>query len=270
MASDLGVVGESATLQSNAGRMLLVLAHELRGPLAPIRNAATSLAMHIPEGAPSRKSVRIIERQLKNIESLIDGILEAARLEHALQPVHRVHVNLVEAVADAIDAATPYVTERGHMLGAVLPSTPVYVDGDAGQLGQIVHNLLTNAAKYTDRGGCIEVSVTSSGDTARICVRDTGIGVMPDKQASIFDLFAQAGQGGTPRSAGGLGIGLYVTRQLVLGHGGTISVASPGLNLGSEFTVRLPLACTGDGETWSAAQSPNPAVGGPLHAGTSE
>ena len=270
MASVLGVVGQRTMLQSNAGRMLLVLAHELRGPLAPIRNAATSLAMHIPEGAPSRKSVRIIERQVENIESLIDGILEAARFEHSLQPLHWVHVNLGEAVADAIDAATPYVTERGHTLNAVFPITPVYVDGDAGQLGQIFHNLITNAAKYTDRGGHIKVSVTSTGDTAQICVRDTGIGVMPDKQAFIFDLFVQAGQDGTPRSEGGMGIGLYVTRQLVLGHGGAISVASSGLNLGSEFTVRLPLACTGDGETWSAAQSPNPAVGRPLHAGTSE
>lgn len=246
MTMNLAVAGKRAAPQSDAARMLFVLAHELRGPLTPIRNAATSLAMQIPEGTPSRKSVGIIERQLRTIEKLIESVLEAARMEQALLPLHRARVNLRESVANAIDEVAPYVAERGHALDVGFAGTPIYVDGDEGQLRQIVRNLVTNAAKYTDRGGRIEVLVTSTGNTAQICVRDTGIGLMPDKQEMIFDLYAQAGQRGTPRSAGGLGIGLYVTRQLVLGHGGTITVSSAGPNLGSAFTVRLPLACSGD------------------------
>jgi signal transduction histidine kinase len=239
-------VREGVTPPSVAARMLHVLAHEIRGPLAPIRNAATSLAMQIPEGSPSRKSVSVIERQVQAIEALIENILEAARLEHALLPVHRTRVNLAEAVAEALDAVAPYVAERGHALVAQFARRPLHVDGDGGQLMQIVRNLVVNAAKYTDRGGLIEVLVTAHDDTARICVRDTGIGLAPDKLELIFDLYAQVGQGGTSRSAGGLGVGLYVARQLVLDHGGTLTASSPGMNLGSEFVVCLPLAGSAD------------------------
>ena len=241
MTTSVAALGEPAAPQSNAARMLLVLAHELRGPLAPIRHAATCLAMQIPEGTPSRKAVGVIERQVTALESLIERVLEAARLEHEMMPLRRTLVNLVDVVADIVDVAAPYVAEHGHTIVVEPPTSPIYIDVDTDQLRQIVGNLITNAAKYTDRGGRIAVRTTSVGKTARICVSDNGIGLAPDMLESIFDLYAQAEHAGAARSAGGLGIGLYVARQLVLAHGGTIVASSQGANCGSEFTVNIPL-----------------------------
>lgn len=233
---------EQAAQRPSAASMLFILAHELRAPLAPIRNAATLLAMQIPEGTPLWKPVGVIERQVTAIESLIDHVLEAARLEHGFSNAERTCMNLGNAVADAVETVAPYAAEREQTLDLKLPLFPIFVNADAEQMGQIVRNLVTNAVKYTERGGRIEVLATSTGETAEIRVRDTGIGLAPDQLESIFDLYAQAGQGGTPRSAGGLGIGLYVARQLALAHGGNVVASSQGVNFGSEFTVRIPLA----------------------------
>lgn len=242
------------TVQSIAGtpvprhwdnnRALPILAHELRGPLAPIRYATASLIAKHPVGTPERRAAAIIERQIKSIEAIIDQVLDAARLEHSLVPTTRERISLGDAVADAVEAVAPYVTMCGHALHAELPPRPIYIDADVGQVGQIVRNLVTNAAKYTDRGGRIRVDLRSDADSAQICVRDTGIGLAPDQLESIFNLYAQAEQCGGARAAGGLGIGLFVARQLVTAHGGTILASSPGRNRGSEFVVSLPLAAS--------------------------
>lgn len=244
MVGNMQAVRRAAEPQANAARMLLVLAHELRGPLAPIRHAATILAMQMPAGSPSRKAVGVIERQVTAIETLIESVLEAARLDKELSPRRCDRVDVSAVVADSVDAAAPYVAERGHALEVDIAPWPIEIDGDAVQLAQIVSNLITNAVKYTDRGGRIGISVTAFGQCVEICVRDTGIGLHPDTLESIFDLYSQAGQRGATRAAGGLGIGLYVARQLVRAHGGSIVAASPGPNLGSSFSVRLPLART--------------------------
>lgn len=242
MAIAHSTLGDRASSHSHAFHMLNVFAHELRGPLSPIRTAASCLALQIPPGTPPRKPVEIIQRQLRTLESLIDSVLEAARLQQETVPPVLRRIDLRFVVATAVEAVGPTLQERGHGVVSMGPSRPVFVDADAGQVGQIVRNLLTNAAKYTDRGGSIDIRTSVGGGFARVTVRDNGIGLTPDELETIFELYAQAGQAGSARSAGGLGIGLYVARQLAIAHGGNVVAKSDGPQLGSEFTLSLPAA----------------------------
>lgn len=217
---------------------LATLAHELRGPLAPLANAAHLL--RTPGAAPDLPRVAaLIDRQVAQLQRLVDDLLDVARIQRGKVALDRRRVSLGAVVDQAVEAARPLVEARQHVLTVVPPPAPVEVDADPGRLVQVFVNLLGNAAKFTDPGGRITVTLDAAGGEALARVHDTGDGIPPDQLGHIFELFAQAP---TPSKSGGLGIGLALVRDLVALHGGTVQARSDGPGLGSEFTVRLPLA----------------------------
>jgi signal transduction histidine kinase len=216
---------------------LAVLAHELRNFLAPVRNALQILRL-APADTPSvDRATGIIGRQVDHVARLTDDLLDVARVRQGKVQLCMKPVDLMTAVGHAVEAAHSLIDKRNHRLDVELPPGPVFVRADPTRLEQIILNLLTNAAKYTEPGGYVGVSVTTADGEAVLQVRDTGVGLAPEILPRVFDLFAQA-KGG---SHGGLGIGLSLVRSLVEMHGGSVSVASAGLGKGSEFTVRLPV-----------------------------
>jgi PAS domain S-box-containing protein len=220
---------------------LAMLAHELRNPLAPIRNAIT--VMH-RTGATTEQTEwarGVIDRQITHLTRLVDDLLDMSRITTGKITLCREPVDLREAVARAVEATRPLVEARKQHLEVRVPDSPVVVTGDITRLTQVTLNLLNNAAKYTPEGGSIRIDVVRKTELATICVGDNGIGIPADLLPSVFDLFAQ-GQRSLDRAEGGLGIGLTLVRRLVEMHGGGVNAASKGLNQGSEFTVTLPLA----------------------------
>ena len=218
---------------------LATLAHELRNPMAPIRYAVALLRDDSPPGV--REQARaIIARQSEHMARLLDDLLDMSRITRNAITLQREVFDLRAAAQQAADNVQPLCAEMAHRFTLQLPDTPVLVNGDPTRLQQVLGNLLDNAAKYTDRGGQILVTVTRDDQDAVVRVQDSGIGIAPQDQAQVFELFTQLQQPG--RGRGGLGIGLAVVKQLVELHGGRITVASEGAGRGSEFTVRLPLA----------------------------
>lgn len=228
---------------------LAMLAHELRNPLAPIRNSLTLLASpnaitpssgsNHPSPSNQARIVEILSRQTDILARLVDDLLDVSRITRNRIELRRQPVDMVAIVERGLDAvAKPLRDQRLHAT-ASLPRRRVAVLGDPVRLEQVVGNLLTNAIKYTDAGGRITVVVEHHGDTVELRVRDTGVGIEPGYLARIFDLFQQA-ERSLDRSQGGLGIGLTVTKKLVELHGGAIEAHSEGLGRGSEFVVRLP------------------------------
>jgi two-component system CheB/CheR fusion protein len=219
---------------------LATLAHELRNPLAPIRYAVRLLR---PDAAPGviAQGRDTIERQSAHMARLLDDLLDMSRITRGAIELKRRTMDLREAVEDSIEVARPMIEGVQHRLDVRVPAQPVPVDADATRLAQIVGNLLQNAAKYTDPGGSIAVTVSVEGARAVLRVRDDGIGLSAEMRERVFELFTQVHRSITsPR--GGLGIGLAIVRRLVELHGGTIEVHSEGLGRGTEFVVSLPLA----------------------------
>ncbi len=217
---------------------LATLAHELRNPLAPVRNAIELLKMKAGPAGPSRP-LQVLERQVGHLAHLVDDLMEISRITRGQVALRRQPIDLADAIRAAADDAMPIVSAARHRLDLSLPSVPLCVDADATRLMQVVLNLLTNAAKYTPPGGQIWLSAGREGDEAVITVRDTGIGIPAQSLGSIFEMFSQL----TPaldRAQGGLGIGLALVRGLVELHGGSIRADSEGEGNGSVFTVRLP------------------------------
>jgi PAS domain S-box-containing protein len=224
---------------------LAMLAHELRNPLAPIRNAAQLLNVH-SSGRPEIEWARaVIERQTKHLASLVDGLLDVSRMVSGQITLKKKAVELSEIVNDAVETSRPLIRLRKHHLTVQLPDEPVLLEADVTRLSQVISNLLNNAAKYTDDGGQIRLDATVDNGVITIRVRDTGLGIDPQLLPHIFDLFTQAER--TPdRSEGGLGIGLTLVKRLVELHKGSVEARSEGLGSGAEFIVRLPaLARTG-------------------------
>jgi PAS domain S-box-containing protein len=219
---------------------LATLAHELRNPLAPIRYAVRLLR---PDAAPGviAQGRDTIERQSAHMARLLDDLLDMSRITRGAIELKRRTMDLRQAVEDSIEVARPMIEGVQHRLDVRLPAQPVPVDADATRLAQIVGNLLQNAAKYTDPGGSIAVTVSVEGARAVLRVRDDGIGLSEEMQARVFELFTQVHKSITS-TRGGLGIGLAIVRRLVELHGGTIEVHSEGLGRGTEFVVSLPLA----------------------------
>ena len=180
------------------------------------------------------------ERQVRNMAHLVDDLLDVSRLTTGKIRLRKERVELGAIVDRGVSTARAAIDQRRHELTLTLPSDPVWLEGDPVRLEQVLTNLLTNAAKYTDPGGRIELAVEQVAGDVVIRVKDNGIGIDPELLPRIFDLFTQANRS-LDRSQGGLGIGLTVARRLVELHGGTISVASAGLGQGSEFMVRLPV-----------------------------
>jgi PAS domain S-box-containing protein len=240
---------------------LAMLAHELRNPLAPIRTAAEVLKVCEPVGPGVREAREVIERQVQQLARLVDDLLDVSRITRGKVRLETAAVDLASVVARAVETSRPLVEARRHRLETALPDAPVLVRGDLARLVQVIANLLTNAAKFTDAGGEIRLEVTAEGREAVIRVRDDGIGIPAELLPRIFDLFAQ-GDRALDRSQGGLGIGLTLVRQLVALHGGRVEARSEGPGKGSELVVRLPLSETAEGAPGAPAEDGRRAGGG--------
>lgn len=235
-----------ADLDRRKDEFLAMLSHELRNPLAPILNAALLLRLHSNrnrlhgvEDPILQQSATIIERQVGRLAGIVDELLDVSRITTGRIQLHRERCALGVVVEAAVGTVRSLLAQRTHELTVSLPKGAIWVDADAIRLEQVVVNLLTNAAKYTDQGGHIWLTVQQEGEEAVLRVRDTGVGIAPDVLPRIFDLFTQAARS-LDRSQGGLGIGLALVQRLVEMHGGTVA-ASSTLGQGSDFVVRLPV-----------------------------
>jgi PAS domain S-box-containing protein len=222
---------------------LALLAHELRNPLAPLRNGLQVIRLASHDGAAVEQARTMMERQLGHMVRLIDDLLDLSRITNGKIDLRKERLDLAAAVQDAVEASRPLIEACGHELTVALPPQPVYVDGDRTRLAQVFANLLNNAAKYTDRGGRIGLAVERQGSDVVVTVRDTGVGIPADVLPKVFDMFTQA-ERSLERSQGGLGIGLSLVRGLVELHGGRVEAHSAGPGRGSEFVVRLPVLLT--------------------------
>jgi PAS domain S-box-containing protein len=221
---------------------LATLAHELRNPLAPIRNALEIMRVTGADAATVQQAARtMIERQLAQMVRLIDDLLDVSRITRGRLGLRKERVDLASVVKSAVDTSKPLIDASGHALDVALPDEPLYLDADPVRLAQVFSNLLNNAARYMDRGGRIWLTATAGDDEVTIVVRDTGIGIPPAALPTIFDMFTQVDEALT-HSQGGLGIGLTLVKRLVDLHGGRVTAQSEGLGKGATFTVRLPLA----------------------------
>ena len=243
-----------ADLDLRKDEFLAMLSHELRNPLGALSNAAQLLRLQKNEEPLQQQARHVIERQLGQLKHLVDDLLEVARFTSGSVRLRQETVNISGIVERALETAQPLIAKRRHQLTVSLPPEPIFLQADAARLEQVLVNLLTNAAKYTDEGGHIWLSaeVPKAAEAAAngaaavpmvvIRVRDTGIGIAPELLPRIFDLFTQADRA-LDRSQGGLGIGLCLVQRLVELHGGSVEAHSV-LGQGSEFVVRLPLMLT--------------------------
>ncbi len=219
---------------------LAMLAHELRNPLAPIRNAAQVL--QTPGAGPQQQqwAKGIIERQVQQLTRLVDDLLDVSRITRGKIRLQMEPAEVATVVGRAVEISRPLIDQRKHTLHVQVPPEPVQAVLDPVRVAQILANLLNNAAKYTEEGGTIWLKAERAGDELVFRVRDTGIGIQPELLPHVFDMFIQADHS-LDRSQGGLGIGLTLVRRLVELHGGSVQALSPGPNQGSEFVVRLPV-----------------------------
>jgi signal transduction histidine kinase len=229
---------EGADRQRN--EFLAMLAHELRNPLAPIRNAAELLARTIASDPQARSALATVERQVTHLTRLVDDLLDVSRITHGRIELHRGPVRLDQVIAQAVEAVDPLMRQQQHRVTIVSSRQPLIVDGDASRLVQCVANILTNAAKYTPPHGEIRVESGEDSGAARVTITDNGVGIPPELLPQLFDLFVQ-GERTLDRAQGGLGVGLTIVKRLVDLHGGSIAAASGGLNQGATFHIRLPL-----------------------------
>ena len=219
---------------------LATLAHELRNPLAPLRNAVQILNLRVPRAPETSSALAVIDRQLRQMTRLIDDLLDLSRITRNTLQLQRLEVKLADAVHVALETSQPLIEAGGHRFTLQMPGEPIVLEADAARLAQVISNLLDNAAKFTPRGGHITLRVERAGDEAVLRVRDTGVGIPPETLPLVFEMFAQADRS-LERSDGGLGVGLTLVRRLVELHGGTVEARSEGRNLGAEFIVRLPV-----------------------------
>jgi signal transduction histidine kinase/ActR/RegA family two-component response regulator len=237
-AESRAAVREASIANRAKDEFLAMLGHELRNPLAPIVTSLETMARRTPD-ADGRER-RVIERQVRHLSRLVDDLLDVSRIASGKVELHRDTVDLRQVVARALEQIEPMLASRSAPRVAV-PDEPVWVDGDAVRLAQVVCNLLINAAKFSDAAESIDVVLERTDAAARLCVRDRGIGIAPELMPHIFERFVQGDQA-LHRSSGGLGLGLAIARNLVELHGGTIEAESAGLGAGSTFVVTLPLA----------------------------
>jgi signal transduction histidine kinase len=219
---------------------LAMLAHELRNPLAPIRNAVEILRIS-PDRSVRERARELIGRQVQHMSRLVDDLLEVSRITQRKVVLQRSVVKLATILETAMEVVRPTLEALDHTLVLSAPEEDVWLDVDAVRLSQVVGNLLHNAAKFTQRGGRISLEAALAGDRLEIRVADNGMGIAPEVLPAVFDLFSQ-GDRSLERSQGGLGIGLSLVKGLVEMHGGAVSAQSEGAGKGSLFTIRLPLA----------------------------
>ncbi|HET7204559.1 MAG TPA: ATP-binding protein [Steroidobacteraceae bacterium] len=239
---------------------LATLAHELRNPLAPVRNALGVLKLKGPATTEVQWARDVIDRQMQQMTRLIDDLLDTSRIGTGKIALQRERIEFAEALNGAIESSRPLIAQFGHELHVDLPPGPLWVHGDLVRLSQVFCNLLNNAARYTPHGGRIEVVAHRSESAIAVTVRDNGIGIPREMLPKVFDMFTQVDRS-LERSRGGLGIGLTLVRQLVELHGGCVEAHSAGPGLGSEFVVRLPLLADAGGRM-PAGRGPAPTVAG--------
>jgi signal transduction histidine kinase/CheY-like chemotaxis protein len=231
---------------------LAMLAHELRNPLAPMRNAV-HLQRELAHPDPVfHKTREILERQVTHIVRLVDDLVDVARLEKGKMALQKSRVELNALVAAAVESSLPVVQAHGHQVRIDLGAQSLPIDADPTRVEQIVCNLLVNAAKFTPKADVIEVATRRDGDAALVAVTDRGVGFAPGEAEKLFGLFVQGAQS-LARTQGGLGIGLTIARRLAEMHGGSIGAHSAGKGQGARFSVRLPLAAGADEGAVSAA-----------------
>ncbi|WP_337176706.1 PAS domain S-box protein [Paludisphaera sp.] len=219
---------------------LATLAHELRNPLAPVRNGVQILRMGVPEGESQENLLAMMDRQLSHLVRLVDDLMDVSRVTSGKVALRREPLDLRAVVEAAVETSRQMIDSGGHELVVHAGDEPLPLEADRTRLVQVVANLLNNAAKYTPRGGRIEVAVGREGSRAVVRVSDDGAGIPAEMLPRIFDMFTQVGAT-LDRAQGGLGIGLTLVRRLVEMHGGTVVAESPGPGLGATFIVRLPL-----------------------------
>ncbi len=218
---------------------IALLAHELRNPLAPIRNGLQVMRLAGDDAVALAQVRAMMERQLGHMVRLIDDLLDVSRISQDRMELRRARVPLSEIVANAVETARPVIDGAGHQLTVSLPAAPVFLYADLTRLAQVLSNLLTNSAKYTGRGGHIQLTGKRVGDSVELSVRDDGIGIPAAALPRVFDMFSQVDRT-TERSSGGLGIGLALVKGLVGMHGGSVVAHSAGPGKGSTFTISLP------------------------------
>ncbi|QDV72849.1 PAS domain-containing hybrid sensor histidine kinase/response regulator [Botrimarina mediterranea] len=219
---------------------LAMLAHELRNPLAPIRHGLDLIAR---DGRAETEDLEVIQHQVEQMVRLVDDLMDVSRIMRGKVELRRTHIDLKQLLSRAVETVRHTLVARGQDLRVSLPNEPVWCDGDAVRLSQVVGNLLNNASKYSDHGASIELSLAASSGMASIRVQDNGVGIEAELLPRVFELFTQATRS-IDRSQGGLGIGLTVVQQLVELHGGRVTVTSEGLGAGATFTVGLPMVET--------------------------
>ncbi|HEX9670479.1 MAG TPA: ATP-binding protein [Thermoanaerobaculia bacterium] len=234
---------EEALRQADRSKdeFLATLAHELRNPLAPIRNAVEILNRQGDASTESRWALEVIDRQMEQMTRLVDDLLDVSRITRDKLELRKERIELAGLVRAAVETSRPLLGAGGHRLTVAVPPRPIFVDADPTRLAQALSNLINNAAKYTPRGGHVAVTLEREGGEAAVTVRDTGIGIPAEMLPSIFEMFTQVDRS-LERAQGGLGIGLTLAKRLVEMHGGTIAAHSEGPGRGSEFTIRLPIA----------------------------
>ena len=252
---------QEADRQKN--EFLAVLAHELRNPLAPIRNALYLIGRPGADAETIANAHAIAERQVRHMARLLDDLLDVSRVSQGRIELHRERVDLVVAMRQALDSVRGLAEDRGQHLALEAPAAPVAVDADPIRLDQMLMNLLSNAIKYTNPNGHIRLSAAREGTEAVVRVHDDGIGIAPEMLSKIFDLFVQA-EPHARRGGEGVGIGLTLVRKLVELHGGTVTASSAGPGRGSEFSIRLPTAERAAAERAVAAAAAASAPPAPL------
>jgi CheY-like chemotaxis protein/anti-sigma regulatory factor (Ser/Thr protein kinase) len=219
---------------------LATLAHELRNPLALMRNVVNLIQIPGSSEGELRWGRDILDRQVNYLTRLTDDLFDVSRITRQKLELQKELVDLREIVNAAVESSRPSIDEREHELAVTLPRQAIYIEADRVRLTQVLMNLLTNAAKYTPKPGEISLNVEPAGGQVLVRVKDTGVGLSAESLAHVFDMFYQVDRS-YARSEGGLGLGLTLVRQLVEMHGGTIEARSPGINQGCEFVVRLPI-----------------------------
>jgi CheY-like chemotaxis protein len=218
---------------------IAILSHEMRNPLAPVVYALPVIE-RAPLGEEARRAVEVVKRQMAHLGRLVDDMLDISRINSGKVELRREVMALQAIVRGVVDTATPQMTAARHRLEVTLPDEPIWLEVDPYRLAQVLTNLLSNAAKYTPRGGRISLEASQEADRAVIRVRDNGVGIPPELVPRVFEMFRQIRQ---PHGLqGGLGVGLALARTLIGMHGGTIEAHSEGLGKGSEFVVVLPVA----------------------------
>ncbi len=220
---------------------LAMLAHELRNPLAPMRNSLQIMQMAKNDSEATEQARSIMERQLGRMVRITEDLLDVSRISRGQVPLHVERIELQAVIRSAVETSRPIIAEAGHELTIDMPSRPLLVNADEGRLTQVFANLLNNAAKYTERNGHIRLKVERCGGKNVVMVKDTGVGIPAQMLSRVFDMFIQVDRS-RERSQGGLGLGLHIVRRLVELHGGLVEVRSEGEGRGSEFIVVLPAA----------------------------